>query len=122
MNKITRQTHKIDATDQSVGRLASRIAILLRGKNKPDFEPHIDNGDLVYVANVNKVKFTGKKIDQKKYYNHSSYPGGLRETKLKDLFKKDPMEVLRKAVKQMLPPTKLREGMLQRLIIGKLEK
>lgn len=112
-----RNTHKIDASNQAVGRLASQIAIILRGKNKPEYQPHIDNGDIVEVSNINKLKFTGKKLEQKKYYKYSGYPGGLKETKMGDLAKKDQGEILRRAVKQMLPPTKLRTNMLKRLII-----
>jgi large subunit ribosomal protein L13 len=112
-----RSIHKIDATNQSVGRLSTKIAILLRGKNKPEFTPHIDNGDIVEVFNVDKLKFTGKKLEQKKYYRYSGYPGGLKETKMSDLFKSNPGEILRRAVREMLPPTKLRDGMMKRLII-----
>jgi len=82
MEKIERKMHKIDATDQVVGRLASKIAIYLRGKNKPEFTPNIDGGDIVEVSNIDKLKFTGKKLDQKKYYSYSGYPGGLKEKKM----------------------------------------
>jgi large subunit ribosomal protein L13 len=112
-----RKIHKIDATDQSVGRLATQIAILLRGKNKPEYEPHINGGEIVEVIGINKLKFTGKKLEQKKYYHYSGYPGGLKETKLGDLHKKDPGEVLRRAVKEMLPANRLRKGMMKRLVI-----
>lgn len=115
--KITRKLHKIDAANQAVGRLASRITLLLRGKNKPEFQPNIDGGDIVEVTNISKLKFTGKKLEQKKYYRYSGYPGGLKETKLADLKKKDPAAVLRIAVKKMLPDNKLRINMLKRLII-----
>lgn len=115
--KIDRKHHKIDATDQAVGRLASQIAQLLRGKNKVSFSPHIDGGDFVVVSNIGKLKFTGKKIEQKKYYRYSGYPGGLKETKLKDLFANNPGEVLRKAVYQMLPKNKLRANMIKRLTV-----
>lgn len=114
MNKIERKFHKIDAENKSAGRLASQIAIILRGKNKPEFEPHIDNGDIVEVSNVDKLKFTGKKLEQKKYYKYSGYPGGLKEKIMKNV---SCAEVLRRAVRDMLPPTKLRDGMLKRLII-----
>ncbi len=118
MKKINRNSHKINATNSSIGRLATKIATLLQGKNKTDFERHIDGGDIINVINIKNAKFSGKKIDQKKYHSHSGYPGGLKETKLKDLFAKSPNEVLRKAVKQMLPANKLREDMLKRLIIS----
>jgi len=114
---IKRNLHKIDAAGQSAGRLATKIALLLRGKNKPEYEPHIDNGDIVEVFNVDKLKFTGKKLEQKKYFRYSGYPGGLKETKMKDLAVSNPAEILRRAVREMLPPTKLRNGMMKRLII-----
>jgi len=114
---IERKTHKIDAENKAVGRIASEIAIILRGKNKPEYEPHIDMGDIVEVENIKKLKFTGNKMDQKKYYKYSGYPGGLKETKLKDLMAKSPAEVLKRAVRSMLPATRLRTGMLKRLII-----
>lgn len=119
MNKINRQLHKIDASDQSVGRLATKIAIFLRGKNKPEYEPNIDNGDIVEVENIKKLKFTGKKIEQKKYFRYSGYPGGLKEKKMSDLAKSNPAEILSRAVREMLPPNKLRNGMMKRLIIRK---
>lgn len=109
--------HKIDAENQTIGRMATRIATLLRGKNKPEFQPHLDEGDIVEIKNIKLVKFTGKKLEQKKYYHHSGYPGGLKENKMKDIFNTKPEEILRKAVREMLPPTKLRDGMLKRLII-----
>jgi large subunit ribosomal protein L13 len=112
---MERQKHKIDATDKSPGRIASKIAILLRGKNKPSFEPHKDMGDVVIVENVDKMKLTGKKREQKKYYSHSGYPGGLKETVLEDLMDKNPEEVLRRAVSGMLPKNKLRAKQIKRL-------
>lgn len=111
----TRQTHNIDASDKSAGRLASRIALILRGKNKASYLPHLDQGDIVVVSNIDKLKFTGKKIGQKKYYSYSGYPGGLKTKKIIDV---KPAEVLKKAVKNMLPPTKHRDSMLRRLIIN----
>ncbi len=112
-----RNLHKIDAAGRSAGRLATEIATLLRGKNKPEYEPYLDNGDIVEVVNVDKLKFTGKKLDQKKYFRYSGYPGGLKETKMSDLFKNNPGDILKRAVRDMLPPTKLRDGMMKRLII-----
>jgi len=117
MNTIERKFHKIDASGKTIGRLASDIAIMLRGKNKPEFTPHLDMGDIVEVSNITKVNFTGKKIDQKKYFRYSGYPGGLKDVKMKDLFVKNPGEVLKKAVREMLPPVKFRTDMLRRLII-----
>ena len=117
MININRQLHKIDASGQSVGRIASDIAIKLRGKNKPEFQPHMDCGDIIEVTNIDKLKFTGKKLDQKKYYNYSGYPGGLKETKMSVLKENNPAEILKKAVRDMLPPVKFRNDMLKRLII-----
>ncbi len=117
LKKIERKLHKIDAADKAVGRLATQIAIILRGKNKPEFEPHLDLGDVVEVSNVDKLKFTGKKLEQKKYFRYSGYQGGLKETKMSDLAKNDPREILRRAVREMLPGNKLRKGMMKRLII-----
>lgn len=117
MAKIERKLHKIDVSGKAVGRVASEIAIILRGKNKPEFEPHMDCGDIVEVSGVKELSFTGKKLEQKKYYKYSGYPGGLKETKLKDLNKSRPAEVLKKAVREMLPPVKFRTDMLKRMII-----
>jgi len=116
-----RQTHTIDATDKVLGRLAAQIAVLLRGKHKPNFVPYKDMGDFVIVENVNKLKFTGKKIEQKKYYRHSGYWGGLKEIPLKKLFAERPAEVLRRAVYRMLPKNKLRVKMIKRLRIERSE-
>jgi large subunit ribosomal protein L13 len=115
--KIIRKLYTIDATDKAVGRIATQIAIILRGKNEPSFTPHLDNGGKVEVININKLKFTGKKLEQKKYYHYSGYPGGLKTTKIADLVKKNPGEILKKAVREMLPGNKLRPNMLKRLII-----
>lgn len=117
MKTIERKNHTIDATNKAVGRIASEIAILLRGKNKPEFQPHIDGGDIVRVKNISKLKFSGNKLEQNKYYHHSGFPGGLKEKKLKDAFNNASADVLRRAVKQMLPKIKLRDGMLKRLIV-----
>lgn len=115
--KIERKLHKIDAANQSVGRIGTQIALILRGKTKPEFERHLDCGDVVEVSNIDKLKFTGKKLEQKKYYHYSGYPGGLKETKMKDLAESNPAEILRKAVREMLPPVKFRSDMMKRLII-----
>jgi large subunit ribosomal protein L13 len=114
---MKRETHTIDATGKVLGRLATEIAVLLRGKHKPDFVPYKDMGDFVIVENLNKLKFTGKKFEQKKYYRHSGYLGGLKEIPLKKLFAERPTEVLRKAVYRMLPKNKLRVKMIKRLKI-----
>jgi large subunit ribosomal protein L13 len=112
---MERRTHTIDATGKVLGRLAVEIANLLRGKNKPNFVPYKDMGDFVLVKNVDKIKFSGKKLEQKKYYRHSGYLGGLKEIPLKKLFKENPCEVLRKAVWGMLPKNKLRARQIKRL-------
>lgn len=112
-----RETHTIDAAGKVLGRLATEIAILLRGKNKPDFVPNKDMGDFVVVKNFGKIKFTGKKFEQKIYYHHTEYLGGLRKTPLKKLFEKNPAEVLKKAVFGMLPKNKLRARQIKRLTV-----
>lgn len=114
MNKIERKLHKIDAENKAIGRLATQIALILRGKNKVEYLPHIDMGDLAQIINIDKVKFSGKKIEQKKYYKYSGYPGGLKTKKIADL---KPADILKRAVRDMLPPTKHRVNMLKRLII-----
>jgi large subunit ribosomal protein L13 len=116
---MKRETHTIDARNKVLGRLASEIAILLRGKHKPDFLPNKDMGDFIVVKNIDKIKFTGKKFEKKKYYHHTGYLGSLKEVPLKDLFKKNPGEVLRKAVFGMLPKNKLRSEQIKRLKIEK---
>lgn len=112
---MQRKTHKIDATEKVLGRLAVQIAVLLRGKNKVDFVPHKDMGDFVIVENIKNIKFTGKKSDKKIYYHHTGYMGGLKEISLKKLFEKNPDEVLKKAVYGMLPKNKLRPIQIKRL-------
>jgi len=114
---MKRKTHTIDATGKVLGRLAAQIAILLRGKHKPDFVPYKDMGDFVVVKDVGKLKITGKKMEQKKYFRHTGYLGGVKEISLKQLFKENPAEVLRKAVFGMLPKNKLRAKMIKRLKI-----
>lgn len=112
---MKRQTYIIDAVDKVLGRLATQIALLLRGKHKTTFRPHLDGGDIVIVKNVNQMKFTGRKLSQKIYYRHSGYLGGLKAVKLEELIAKRPEEVLRKAVLGMLPKNKLRARMIKRL-------
>lgn len=115
-----REIRTIDATDRILGRLATEIALILRGKNRPDFRPDRDQGGLVIIKNVDKLKFTGKKMDQKKYYHHSEYLGGLKIITLRQLFQEKPEEVLKKAVWGMLPKNKLRAKMIRRLKIEKI--
>ena len=112
---MQRTIHTIDATGKILGRLAVDIAVLLRGKYRPDFAPNKDAGDIVSVKNVGKLKFTGKKMEQKIYYHHSGYLGGLKEKPLQKLFEENPSEVLRVAVFGMLPKNKLRSIMIKRL-------
>lgn len=112
---MRRQIQTIDATNKPLGRLATEIAILLRGKHKPNFIPYQDVGDFVVVKNVDKIEVTGRKLKQKIYYRHSGYPGALRQISMGTLFKKSPKEVLKRAVWGMLPKNKLRAKMIKRL-------
>ncbi len=105
----------IDGEGKTVGRLSTKIARLLRGKEKPQFTPHADIGDFVIVVNADKVKFTGKKWEQKKYYWHTGYPGGIKSITANDLAKKKPEEILRKAVWGMLPKNKMQDKLISRL-------
>ena len=114
---MERKTHTIDATDKVLGKLATEIAVLLRGKQRSDFRPNLDMGDFVVVKNVSKLKITGKKKEQKKYFRHSGYLGGQKEVPFKKIFKINPAEVLRKAVFGMLPKNKLRAEQIKRLKI-----
>jgi large subunit ribosomal protein L13 len=109
------KTYIIDATGKVLGRLASQIAILLMGKNKPNYDPSKDMGDFVVVKNVEKIKISGKKLEKEKYYRHSGYLGGLKEIPLKKVFKENPSQVLKKAVFGMLPKNRLRKKMIKRL-------
>lgn len=111
------EEHTIDATDQSVGRLASQIAVLLRGKNTPQFEPHMDCGGAVVVKNIQFMKFTGKKTEQKVYHRYTGYPSGIRTEQAKHLMEDNPAKVLRTAVRNMLPDVKFRTNMMKRLTI-----
>ncbi len=112
---MERKIHQIDATGKVLGRLATQIAIFLQGKHKPNFDPSKDMGDFVIVKNVDKMKITGRKLEQKKYYRHSGYLGHLKEIPLKKIFLQKPSEVLKRAVMKMLPKNKLRKKMIKRL-------
>ena len=112
---IERKWYVVDATGHTLGRLTSEIAAILRGKRKPTFTPHMDCGDYVIVVNADKIKVTGKKLDQKIYYNHSDYPGGMRETTLAEMLAKKPTEVINLAVKGMLPKGPLGRSMITKL-------
>ncbi len=115
--EVTREWHLVDADGQTLGRLATRIADTLRGKNKPQYTPHVDTGDFVVVVNAEKIAVTGKKLDDKIYYRHSGYPGGLKERTLREQLERRPTEVLRKAVKGMLPKNKLAARQITKLKI-----
>ena len=112
---IDRKWYVVDATDMTLGRLASEVAKVLRGKNKPIFTPHIDTGDYVIVVNAAKVKVTGKKLDQKVYYHHSDYVGGMKEATLREMLDKKPEKVVELAVKGMLPKGSLGRQMYTKL-------
>lgn len=112
---INRQWIIVDAEGQILGRLATQLAHRLRGKHKPEFAPHVDNGDFIVVVNCDKIKVTGNKMAQKKYYNYSGYVGGLKETSLETMLEKKPAYVLMKAVKGMLPRNRLGHAMLKKL-------
>ena len=112
---VERKWYVVDAEGQTLGRLASEIANVLRGKKKPIYTPHVDTGDYVIVVNAEKIKVTGKKLDQKIYYHHSDYVGGMKETTLKVMLEKKPTEVVRLAVKGMLPKGTLGRHMLDKL-------
>ena len=112
---IDRKWYVVDAEGMTLGRLASEVAKVLRGKNKPIFTPHIDTGDYVIVVNADKVKVTGKKLDQKIYYHHSDYVGGMKETTLREMMAKKPEKVVELAVKGMLPDSTLGRTALTRL-------
>lgn len=109
------KTHKIDAEGKVLGKLAAEISVLIRGKNKPGYAPHKDMGDDVIVKNADKVKVTGKKMGQKKYYRHSGYLGSLKVTTLEEMMAKKPNEALRQAVLGMLPKNKLASQQIKRL-------
>ena len=114
-DKIERKWYVVDAEGQTLGRLSAEIAKVLRGKNKPVFTPHVDTGDYVIVINAEKVKVTGKKMDQKIYYHHSDYVGGMKETTLKEMMAKKPEAVIELAVKGMLPKGPLGRAMIKKL-------
>ena len=112
---VQRKWYIVDAEGKTLGRLATEIATVLRGKNKPEYTPHVDTGDYVIVVNADKVKVTGKKLQQKIYYNHSDYVGGMRETTLAEMLAKKPEKVVELAVKGMLPKGPLGRAMIKKL-------
>ena len=115
--EIHREWWVVDARGKNLGRLASRIAHILRGKHKPIYSPHLDTGDFVIVTNAGQVAVTGRKLDQKMYYHHSGYPGGLRARSLRQQLERHPTQVLRAAVRGMLPKNRLGRKMLKKLKI-----
>ena len=115
--EITREWYLVDADGLTLGRLATQIADTLRGKRKPQYTPHVDTGDFVVVVNAEKIAVTGNKLDQKRYYRHSGYPGGLRSRTLRDQLERRPTEVIRIAVKGMLPRNRLARRQITKLKI-----
>jgi large subunit ribosomal protein L13 len=113
--EVERRWYVVDAEGETLGRLATRIADTLRGKGKAEYTPHVDTGDFVVVVNAEKVHVTGNKLDQKRYYRHSGYPGGLRSRTLREQLDRRPTEVIRKAVKGMLPKNRLARQQLNKL-------
>ena len=116
-DKIERKWYVVDAEGKNLGRFSSEIAKILRGKNKPEFTPNVDTGDYVIVINADKIKVTGKKLNQKIYYSHSDYVGGMKETTLKDMLAKKPEKVIELAVKGMLPKGPLGRSMIKKLFV-----
>ena len=114
-DKIERKWYVVDAEGQTLGRMASEIAKVLRGKNKPEYTPHVDTGDYVVVVNAEKVKVSGKKLQQKIYYNHSDYVGGMKETTLAEMMAKKSEKVIELAVKGMLPKGPMGRDMIKKL-------
>ena len=114
---VTRTWYVIDAEGKPLGRVASKAAVLLRGKHKPTYTPHIDCGDYVIIVNASKVLLTGNKLEDKKYYNHSQYPGGLRVRTAKEMVERYPEEMVEKAVKGMLPHNRLGRAMYKKLFV-----
>ena len=113
--EVERSWFVVDAENKTLGRLASKIAQYIRGKHKPTFTPHVDMGDYVIVVNAEKIHLSGNKLDQKKYYKHSNYPGGIKEITYRELLVKDPEFIIEKAVKGMLPSNKLGRKMIKKL-------
>jgi len=112
---VVQDWYLVDATDKVLGRLATQIAIRLRGKHKPEYTPHVDTGDHIVIVNAAKIRVTGDKINQKKYYRHSGYPGGIKETALSDELENNPERVIERAVKGMLPKNSLGRAMFRKL-------
>jgi large subunit ribosomal protein L13 len=120
--EIKRQWYEADASNFNLGRLATRVATILRGKHKRDFTPHMDVGDFVIIINAEKVKFSGRKLSQKKYHHYSGYPGGITTKLLSDRMQKEPEKVIRDAVKEMIDGNRLRKFIMRRLKVVKGDK
>ena len=118
-DQVVRSWFVLDATDRILGRMATKIADRIRGKDKPSFTPHTDGGDYVIVVNAEKIKVTGSKFSDKKYFRHSLYPGGLKTTTFKELNKNNPEKIIEEAVKGMLPKNKLGKSMIKKLKVFK---
>ena len=116
-SSVERKWFVVDATDLTLGRLSSQVAAILKGKHKPTYTPHVDCGDYVIVLNADKIKLTGNKLDQKMYYNHSGFPGGLRERNAKTMIEKYPVEMVERAVKGMLPHNRLGRATAKKLFV-----
>ena len=112
---VVQDWYLVDATDKVLGRLATQIATRLRGKHKPEYTPHVDTGDHIVIVNAAKIRVTGDKINQKKYYRHSGYPGGIKETALSDELENNPERVIERAIKGMLPKNSLGRAMFRKL-------
>ncbi len=115
--EVQRSWYVVDATNQTAGRLFSRIAAVLRGKHRPDFTPHVDTGDNIIVINAEKIRFTGKKLDQKEFLRYTGYPGGLRRETARNLIDRKPEAVIEIGVRGMLPKTKLGNAMIKKLYV-----
>ena len=115
--EVKRNWYVVDATNQVAGRLFSRIAAVLRGKHKPDFTPHVDTGDNIIVLNADKIRFTGKKLDQKEFLRYTGYPGGLKRETARNLLGRKPESVIEIGVRGMLPKTKLGNAMIKKLFV-----
>ncbi|NNF34018.1 MAG: 50S ribosomal protein L13 [Saprospiraceae bacterium] len=116
-DEVTRTWYVVDADGEVVGRIASKIASVLRGKHKPSYTPHADTGDFIIVVNAEKIKFTGSKMDQKEYLRYSGYPGGLKRRTAGEMLEKKPIAIIEKAVKGMLPKNKLGRAMFKKLFV-----
>jgi large subunit ribosomal protein L13 len=115
--EVERKWWLVDASGQTLGRLASRVATILQGKNKPTYTAHIDTGDFVVVINVDRIRISGRKLEQKEYFRHTGYPGGQKTTQMKEMFEKHPERVLMHAVKGMMPKNRLGRAQLRKLKI-----